>query len=347
MLLALLCPVCGCAAAPPATTTATPCPSTALPTGASSSVGPTDVVARWTGGQLAYEDLLAQQSDAFQALSARHARQRHLLERDVLRELIDQQLIDQAARTAGKPRDEFVRDELAAVTVHETELRSFYDEHLQDGGTPFETVAPRIREHLLEEKRATALRALMDELEVRADARLTLPPPPEAVARFNLAGRPTKGAAHGRLTIVIFADFQCPFCAVAHRAMDELIRGLPGDVKIYALHYPLGSHEAAFPAALAAECAHQQGRFWAMSDRLFQHQRTLAPDVDVLLAHAQTLGLETEAFQSCLLDPNTRETIQNDVLQGEASGVEGTPSVFVNGILHDGVPTAAELRLLR
>jgi protein-disulfide isomerase len=153
----------------------------------------------------------------------------------------------------------------------------------------------------------------------------------------------TKGRADAPVTIVEFSDFQCPACGQAFRDLHELLASRT-DVRLVFRNFPLDSscnealprpiHPDACNAAIAAECARRQGRFWEYHDLLFENQRTL--DRDSLFRYARDVGLDVAAFRTCLDDPATRVRISDDARAGIAAGVESTPTLFINGRRIDG-----------
>lgn len=157
--------------------------------------------------------------------------------------------------------------------------------------------------------------------------------------RFTDAGRkplqfddaPVRGAPMAPVTIVAFSDFQCPYCAAAHPELDRLVREFEGQVKLVFKHFPLGSHPRAVAAARAAEAARNQGKFWEMHDALFENQRALE-DAD-LERYAGMIGLDVERFKADMAGTEVQERVEEDRALGERLGVEGTPTVFVNGRL--------------
>jgi protein-disulfide isomerase len=164
--------------------------------------------------------------------------------------------------------------------------------------------------------------------------------PVSSVLRDDAA---TKGRADAPITIVEFSDFQCPACGQAFRDLHDLVARRP-DVRLVFRNFPLDSscndaidralHPDACLAAIAAECARRQSRFWEYHDRLFENQRTL--DRDNLFRFAREVGLDIPPFRTCLDDPATRARIGDDVRAGIAAGVESTPTLFVNGRRIDG-----------
>jgi protein-disulfide isomerase/thiol-disulfide isomerase/thioredoxin/uncharacterized membrane protein len=163
----------------------------------------------------------------------------------------------------------------------------------------------------------------------------------EAVDSIPLgADVPVKGPADAPVTIVLFEDFQCPYCRKLAGNIEGLLDQRPGDVRIAWYHFPMHSdcnksglkkdmHPRACAAARAAVCAHEQGRFWKMHDLLFQNSAKLS-DKEIR-GYARRAGVETSTFDQCLSDPATQAKVEQDAMAGSARGVSGTPNFFVNG----------------
>lgn len=166
-------------------------------------------------------------------------------------------------------------------------------------------------------------------------ARLT----PEVSERDHLAGSP-----HARVTLVEYGDYECPYCGEAARIVQAVRRQWPGQVRVVFRHFPLTKvHPHARLAAYAAEASALQGRFWPMHDVLFDHQQALElPD---LLRYAERLGVELEQFQRDLSSRTVSAHVRSDFLSGARSGVNGTPSFFLNGWRYDGSWEGASLFL--
>jgi len=143
------------------------------------------------------------------------------------------------------------------------------------------------------------------------------------------------GPATAAVTLVEYGDYECPFCAAAHPITKELRQILGDDLQFVYRHFPMSQiHPRAFGAALAAEAAGAQGRFWEMHDLLFANQSRLGPD-DLLL-YAQSLGLDVQKFARDLEERTYEPKVRADFLSGVRSGVNGTPTFFVNGVRHNG-----------
>jgi protein-disulfide isomerase len=135
--------------------------------------------------------------------------------------------------------------------------------------------------------------------------------------------------ASGGPHLVVYGDFQCPYTAAAMREIDRLIeRGTVFEVVFR--HFPLREiHAHAQAAAEAAEAAGRHGRFWELHDVLFRNQLRL--DAADLRRYAERIGLDLEQFEADLADPAIGARIERDVQTGVASGVDGTPSLFIDG----------------
>lgn len=163
--------------------------------------------------------------------------------------------------------------------------------------------------------------------------------PRQAVA---LGDAPVRGPAGAPVTLVVFSDFECPFCAKMAQTLKELEGELAGRVRIAYKSMPLPFHPHAEPAARAALAAGQQGRFWEMHDRLFAHARELS-DAE-LEQHAAAIGLDLARFRADLASPALRERVERDRQQAGALGVAGTPTLFVNGRFVAGAQPLAAVR---
>ncbi len=149
-----------------------------------------------------------------------------------------------------------------------------------------------------------------------------------------VADSPIRGDENAWVTIVVFADFQCPFCARLAATLDE-VKELydQGTVRLVFKHFPLEHHDAAMPAARGAEAAHQQGKFWQMHDALFDQLAGLQGDdpQQVIFDTAQRLGLDEEQFQRDFESDETTARIEADRQLADELQLDSVPAVFVNG----------------
>jgi protein-disulfide isomerase len=144
-----------------------------------------------------------------------------------------------------------------------------------------------------------------------------------------------RGPKDAPVTLVEYGDYQCPYCAAAHPVVKALLEMEPDTVRFVFRHFPITTiHPLAEAAAEAAEAAGAQGIFWPMHDWIYEHQAELAPDV--LLAGAQRIGLDTDRFAADVNAHRYEQKIREDFMSGVRSGVNGTPTFFINGARHDG-----------
>jgi protein-disulfide isomerase len=153
-----------------------------------------------------------------------------------------------------------------------------------------------------------------------------------------IAGTPGPSPAYGPLDapvrVYVLSDFQCPVCRRTVEPLKYLARRHPADVRIVFKHNALSSHARAAAAAAASIAAFRQGKFWAFSDRVFEHHGPY--DDDSLATHAQALGLDVASFRKDLADPAVAAQVQYE--SGLATSVElrSTPTFIINGTIQQG-----------
>jgi protein-disulfide isomerase len=172
---------------------------------------------------------------------------------------------------------------------------------------------------------------------------------PRAFAELLAGGPPSLGPADAPVTIVEFADFECPFCRRLSRAIATA--GLRrGGVRIVFRQFPLAAHPWAWSAATLAACAARQSNaaFWALHDFLFTDQSEIDPgDLGRLAAPTlRAAGVNLAELRACADGPAGRGLVEADINLGRRAGVTGTPTLFINGEPVVGSRTAAELRSL-
>ena len=142
------------------------------------------------------------------------------------------------------------------------------------------------------------------------------------------------GPSHAAVTVVEYGDFECPNCKQAAPAVKLLLARFTGRVRFVYRHFPLeGVHPHALHAALAAEAAAGQGRFWEMHDLLFKNQAHLK--LPQLRSYAQQLELDMARYDAEMGGELYLQRVREHIESGERSGVRGTPGFFVNGAIQD------------
>ena len=144
-----------------------------------------------------------------------------------------------------------------------------------------------------------------------------------------------QGSADAPVTLVEYGDYECPYCGQAYPIVKAVQKTLGPRVRFVFRNFPLSEmHPNASNAAEAAEGAGVQGKFWEMHDTLFEHQSALRPRD--LVAHAAALGLDSDRLAGELKSHTHAPRVKEDFMSGVRSGVNGTPTFFINGERHDG-----------
>jgi protein-disulfide isomerase len=257
--------------------------------------------------------------------------------------LIDAALLTQAAQARGLREAELVAQEVEAKVgeVTATEVEEWYMANRPRLRRSLEKMRGEIVAALRQQKLQATRQAYVARLRAHAQIAVHLQPPIVAV---SAEGAPRKGAPEAPITIVEFADFQCPYCQQVLPVLAAVLEQYPGQVSLAFRDFPLPGHPAAAKAAEAAHCAGEQGQFWAYHDLLFAQQGPFA--TADFLAHADTLGLERTAFQACLESGKHRATVAQHRAAGEQAGVTGTPTFFINGRLLTGAQPLEAFRAL-
>lgn len=152
----------------------------------------------------------------------------------------------------------------------------------------------------------------------------------------------SRGPIDAPVTLVEYGDFECPYCGQAYGALKEVGEQMGPRLRLVFRHFPLTtSHPHAESAAMAAEAAAAEGKFWPMHDLLFEQQEDL--EKEDLLEYARALDLEMGPFEEALATGRYLPRIREDFTSGVRSGVNGTPTFFINGVRHEGLLKAPDL----
>ncbi|PNU20138.1 disulfide bond formation protein DsbA [Geothermobacter hydrogeniphilus] len=153
----------------------------------------------------------------------------------------------------------------------------------------------------------------------------------DVIQQIDTTDSPVRGNLDAPVTIIVFDDFQCPYCARLAPTLKKVQANNPQNVRMVLKNFPLSMHRYARAAAIAAEAAGRQGKFWEMHDQLFANYNQLNEQkIDDL---ARQIGLDMKRFNKDRKDAAIQAAISRDQEQGSALGVRGTPTVFINGRL--------------
>jgi protein-disulfide isomerase len=140
-----------------------------------------------------------------------------------------------------------------------------------------------------------------------------------------------RGNKDSKVEVIEYSDLECPFCLKHNKTMAQLYNEYKDKVKFVFRHFPLSFHENAYKAAMAVECAAEQGKFWEMHDAAFVANEAEKMGVDTWKADAKKMGLDTAKFNACLDGDKYATKISTDQNEGSAAGVSGTPTTFISG----------------
>ncbi|NTX56059.1 DsbA family protein [Myxococcus sp. CA039A] len=149
------------------------------------------------------------------------------------------------------------------------------------------------------------------------------------IAATPRADAPSLGPRSASVTVEVWSDFECPFCARGASVIEGLRERYGDKIRIVFRHMPLPTHADAKMAAAASMAAHEQGKFWEMHDVLFENQRSL--DRASLEKYAKALGLDLERFRKALDTKAWNNYVEADFVEAQRRGIAGTPTFFING----------------
>ncbi len=257
-----------------------------------------------------------------------------------VRDLVQRYVVDGVAAERGTT-SEALFEEITGAASEPTlvEITDWYSQNQSRlRGARLEDVTGQIKDLLADEARSRAWADFVGPRIEALDWRMTLEPPRERLAATHLI----RGPADAPVTIMTFSDYQCPYCIRSEPVLAEVLSRYPESVRVIHRHFPLDSiHAFARPAAEAAMCADEQGKFWEFHDAIFARKGRLAESSFTEIG--AELELDTEALDTCIAERRYAEFVQTDFSAGQRAGVTGTPAFFVNGIPLKGARDADDL----
>jgi protein-disulfide isomerase len=306
--------------------------------------GPNDVVATVGNVSLTLADVdrKAMQTPANEFGTTKLVLAIYEARRNAIEEIAAEKLIDMEAKARGVDTaaliDKEITSKIQAVT--DADISAWYDANKSRvQGASLDQVRAPIRNLLTQQRTAAVYQGFVEQLKLKTPVRMMLEPPRHQVAT---ADSPSQGPANAPIELIEFSDFQCPFCLRANPTVKQVLSTYGNKIRFVYRNYPLPSHPNARPAAEAAQCANDQGQFWAYHDRLFADPTKLS-DAD-LKASAAALGMDAAKFNACFDSHKYKTRIDTDLQAGNEAGVNGTPAFFVNGRLLSGAQPFEEFK---
>src|SRR5688572_3400679 len=283
--------------------------------------------------QVATPELLKLEANRPQPQAA-YDRARLEIQWRALNSIIEDKLITLEAAKNKMTREQLLNAEVDSnvQTPSPEEVDEFYEANKAQIPLPKAQALPQVRQYMIDSSRRRFREMLVTNMRRNFKVVTFLDPLRTDVAT---AGHPSRGPAAAPVTIVEFADFECPLCGGFYPTLKLIEKNYADKVRLVYRQFPLTNmHPNAQKAAEASLCANEQGRFWEYYDALFSDQSRLS--VPALKQTAQTLGLNSAAFNTCLDSGKHAATIQKDRDEARKIGVSGTPTVFINGRLLGG-----------
>jgi protein-disulfide isomerase len=277
-----------------------------------------------------------EQEESAKLLSAHY--QYYQAETKALNELIDKRLLEQKAKRENLTVDQLIdRDIKSQVKDPTEEQMKVYYEGLETE-QPYDSVRDKILDKIREIRTQKVRAAYIKALHAETTVSVLLEPPQVNV---NTQNAPTLGSEKAAVTLVEFADYECPYCQRVAADVKKLKEDFGDRLTLTYKDFPLPMHSRAEKAAEATRCASQQGKYWEFHDELFKSKEL---DVDQLKAQARSLKLDPDKFDKCLDSGEQASLIDQDKKEGTRLGINGTPSFFINGRFLSGAVDYAALR---
>ncbi len=263
------------------------------------------------------------------------------IKKSVLDSLVEDKIIAAEAKKKGLSPEEYINQEIESKSTPPTdeEVKALYDARKGTMNQPFDEVKDQIRNYLAMNRKARARAELLTKLRSDANVKIDINPPR---ATIDVSGAPEMGS--GKVTLVEFSDYQCPFCQRVRQTIWKLMEEYDGKVKYVFMDFPLSFHKDAKKAHEAAHCAGDQGKYFEYNKKIFENQSKIG--MADLKSLAKELGLDTAKFDECLDSGKNAAVVEKSIAAGIQSGVNGTPAFFINGIMISGAQPYASFKEL-
>ncbi|MBX9838646.1 MAG: DsbA family protein [Silvanigrellaceae bacterium] len=293
----------------------------------------TEVIGKYNSVTLKRSDLTTQELQTlFDAESQSYKAIENILAKRYFDNLIKEYMKSKNISNTNTAEQMFIQEK---STVTNEQVKQFVKENAENpqlkGKTPEQQEA-LVKPYLQNQAAGSYFRALVAQALSKGEIEvLGASKPVSPKINVEIGNSPSKGPADAPVTIVEFADFQCPFCATAQPIVEEVLKQYKGKVRYVFKNYPLVQiHPEAIPAAIAAECANKQNKYWQMHDALFENHKKLGDETYTMIA--QKIGLKIEEFNSCRKDQAVHDKINSEMEYGQSLGINATPAFYINGV---------------
>ena len=299
------------------------------------SIGDNTVLVEVNGAKLTLNDIEQKSGAAlFQARTTYYE-----TERKVIIDAVDQYLVDDQARKEGltvpQLLDKHVNSTIAPDPSEEA-LHVYFEG--VDTTEPYDAVRAKIVDALRQRRIGKAKLAYIQSLRDQGPIVMRLEPPRAPISMKDV---PVRGVTEARVTVLEFADYECPYCQQIQPAIEKLETEFKGKINLAFKDFPLPMHPDAPKAAEAAHCAGAQGKYWEYHDVLFGKKQL---DLASLKTYAGDLKLDTAAFSTCLDKGQMAGVVSEQASEAQNLALQGTPTFLVNGRMVNGALSYEKLR---
>ena len=297
------------------------------------------LVGTWSQGEVSESELDAIVATELQNLQAQFLMDQYELRSEALSNYLDEKIL--LAEAEAEELDSIntllkIKIEDQVPKPSKADVKEYFkvvQRHLP--GRSFDEVRQDLSAQLRQERMGEKFGSYIALLREKYQANSVLPYPDLPRVEIPLdAADPAMGKENAPVTIVEFGEYECYFCASVMPTLDQLLEAYPDDIRIVFKDFPLGNHTRAMPAAQAAHCSGEQGKYWEMNRQMLSNQGEL--EDSHFMSYAQKIGLDVDAFEKCYRSGRHEITVSSNQALGEVIGVQATPTFFVNGLLLSG-----------
>lgn len=292
-----------------------------------SSLGFSETMYKYKNKEFGYDDLSsALKQELYDVDYQTFKKKQNLLEQA----LVDAYFAEQATKEK-KSALEVQENYFKIADPKEDEIKAFYEKYKEriPQNYTYDTVKPQLTAMLVREKEEAKRSDLIKKLTAEKGNSIELKEPEPPVVSINTAGYPFKGAEKASVTLVEFADYQCPHCFHAYSTIKKMWPKFEKNVKLVYIDYPINHSGISTVVAEGAFCAAKQNKYWEYHSMAFEKQKELKKDSPEKFA--KELKLNEAEFSKCLADQASKDAVANAKREGDRIGVTGTPALFVNG----------------
>ena len=253
---------------------------------------------------------------------------------DNYQRLVDNYLLDLRIEELAKKNKSTVEKTresvLGNIKITDKEANEWYTQNKQRvGNRKYEEIKKEIKMFLKQQKNLQEIQKLVQEVKDNKSFKSLLTPPPAFVVDINTNNFPSKGKDNAKVTIVEFADYQCPHCKHASNILKKIMTKYQDKVKLVYIDFPINRSGISRKIAEGAACAREQNKYWEYHEMAFDKQAELSQESPMQFAN--NLKLDTKRFTTCLASEKTKNMIDEAKKEGMRIGVGGTPSIYING----------------